>query len=183
MTFSRFAVITVCALFSIGQVCAGSNHHVARQGTLDPGQFPPQCQNSCATIINDISACAASLACICTTANANTLLTCVDCVVSNNYTVAHDEEGQSELDAFTTNCNAAGFKVPSMVVSVSVAGATATNGGSGFTQGATITAGGSAATQKPNPFKSGSASNIAGERMRGLVVMSAIAVGFLLAVS
>jgi hypothetical protein len=188
MTFLRIAVLTVCVLATITQAWRPI---LPRQisGTL-PSDTPPQCDGPCAEIVNDVNACADSLACICTQSNANLLLTCVDCAVSFNYTAAHEISGQTLLNEFSDDCDAGGFTIPKMVVSVSIGVPTSTAAGSTQTgaqtgaQSDTI-AGGTptptSAPSAPNPFKNDAASLLA-ETMGTSGFISIVVFGSLLLV-
>ncbi|KAK7434533.1 hypothetical protein VKT23_020141 [Stygiomarasmius scandens] len=94
--------------------------------TLDPSQFPSQCQTSCTTIINSLNNCD-SESCICSSDNAKGMESCVNCLVS----IAPDSaslqsEGKGLIDQFNTECSS--FNIPS--ISISPSGSSSDSGSS-----------------------------------------------------
>ncbi|KAG6820421.1 hypothetical protein H0H93_000667 [Arthromyces matolae] len=67
-------------------------------------------------------------ACLCTTANANLLEACIDCIVNIDPTATLIASGQTVLDEFNTSCN--GQSISSLTVSVTGAVATGSSAAS-----------------------------------------------------
>ncbi|KAI0050086.1 hypothetical protein FA95DRAFT_1556007 [Auriscalpium vulgare] len=75
---------------------------------FDPSTIPTQCQSSCDTVVNTISACT-TVTCTCSASNAADLTSCVGCLVGLD--PAQGQDGQNLLDDFTQECAQAGLPV------------------------------------------------------------------------
>ncbi|KAF5367919.1 hypothetical protein D9758_004366 [Tetrapyrgos nigripes] len=145
-----FGVYTT--FFTYNLPASSGNDLVVRQApsssSLDPSQFPSQCQSSCTTIINSLNGCTTD-SCICTSDNASGMSSCVNCLVN----IAPDSdslksEGQNLLDQFNAEC--ASFNLPSLAVGSTPS---ASSGGS-----ATPTGSHSLAASSPTSSKNATAS-------------------------
>ncbi|KAF9793130.1 hypothetical protein BJ322DRAFT_100723 [Thelephora terrestris] len=87
----------------------------ARADIIDPSVIPDKCKSSCSTIVSSVNSCA-SVECLCTNKNGQSLKTCVDCLVKEDGTSTSTATGQSTLDSFVSSCQAAGVTISNLSV-------------------------------------------------------------------
>ncbi|KAJ6510820.1 hypothetical protein C8R45DRAFT_965286 [Mycena sanguinolenta] len=73
-------------------------------GFFDPSQIPTQCQKTCNTVVDNANTCT-TFQCLCTPANDAAVLSCVDCVTSDNNSATNIVDGQDILNQFASQCN------------------------------------------------------------------------------
>ncbi|KAE9404208.1 hypothetical protein BT96DRAFT_989484 [Gymnopus androsaceus JB14] len=89
---------------------------------IDPSDIPTQCQNQCAIVVNAINTCTTD-SCFCTSANANGMESCFNCLVQLNPTSDVESSRDDAFSSFNEEC-AGTAGVPTLAVDGSDATAT-----------------------------------------------------------